>query len=156
MLARNLEFSPAADELPMVAQVLVEDLQAWNYSDADCDRVSDGINTAGRSTRRWPTNHDIRAAIKKRSEWEPEQRALPSTKKEKVARMRVAEHHLNNIRKILNKKNQSDRDQIKKKEKFNERHAKYMSSHLGTMADDLEIKMRKEEHKRLDEKLGTT
>ena len=52
LLARKLENCPAADELPIVAEVLTDDLIAAGHVRAD--RVGAALETIGRYDMRWP------------------------------------------------------------------------------------------------------
>lgn len=55
MLARQLDYAPAADELPFTAQVMVDDLHRVGLSDVDTDRVIAAFRHLGPRTQRWPT-----------------------------------------------------------------------------------------------------
>src|SRR3990167_5278688 len=59
MLARNLDFSPAASDLPFTIQVVYADLSAHGLTDDDCGRVEHALNMIGRTCQRWPTTKTI-------------------------------------------------------------------------------------------------
>lgn len=54
MLARNLENSPAADELPQVAAVMADDLRHAGYSHVPHETITLALNELGRELTRWP------------------------------------------------------------------------------------------------------
>ena len=85
MLARNLDYAPSADELPIVAEVLADDLFAWGFTDDDTDRIAHAINMAGRQSSRFPTCHNIKECIPKRIEWEPEPPLIEQSEETKAA-----------------------------------------------------------------------
>ena len=64
MLARRLENAPAADELPMCAQVLCDDLMNCGYMDGDATKVGGAIDRYGRGAERWPRTCDIQAVLR--------------------------------------------------------------------------------------------
>ena len=64
MLARSLDKAPAADELPMYAQVLTDDLMNCGYMDGDAAKVGGAIDRYGRSAERWPRTGDIQAVLR--------------------------------------------------------------------------------------------
>lgn len=60
MLARQLDYSPKAEELPLVVEVMVRDLQALNLTDDDSDRVAAAFQAIALNSHRWPTVYMIR------------------------------------------------------------------------------------------------
>jgi hypothetical protein len=72
MLLRGLESAPAANELPQVSSVYVDDLRAANLTDADADRVLRAFVALGPRVHRWPTPADVLEALPRR-----ERPALP-------------------------------------------------------------------------------
>ena len=54
MLARNLENSPAADELPQVSAVMAADLRGAGYGLLPHDKIVAVLNELGRELKRWP------------------------------------------------------------------------------------------------------
>ena len=62
MLARKLENCPAADELPIVAEILADDLIAAGYGNDQ--RVASAIEHIGRNDLRWPQPARVIEAIK--------------------------------------------------------------------------------------------
>ena len=70
MLARNLRYAPAADELPIVVSVMEEDLRALGYKDDDIERIVYAINQVGRATDDWPTVNTIKKNILTRDQFD--------------------------------------------------------------------------------------
>jgi len=68
MKDRCLDFTPAVENLPNVAEVMTEDLFSLGYRDSDCERIRYAIDTAGRTYARFPTIHHIKNHIKSRSQ----------------------------------------------------------------------------------------
>ncbi len=71
MLARRLDFAPAAEEIPQVISVYVDDLSAHGLTDADAGRVRVAFETVGRKTGRWPRPVDVIGALPKREDQTP-------------------------------------------------------------------------------------
>lgn len=59
MLARNMDFSPAAEDLPFTIQVIYQDLCDHGFGDDDCSRIEHALNMIGRTCQRWPTTKTI-------------------------------------------------------------------------------------------------
>lgn len=66
MLARQLDYSPAAEELPMTVQVMVEDFQTYGLTDVDADRVEAAFMFLGPRIQRWPTARTVIEALPKK------------------------------------------------------------------------------------------
>lgn len=64
MQARRLDFTPSAENMPITAEVMTDDLFALGYTDNDCDRIREAIDSAGRSYPRFPTIYHIKQHIK--------------------------------------------------------------------------------------------
>ena len=63
MLARALDNAPAADELPMYAQVMTDDLMNCGYGDDNAAYVGGAIDQYGRTAERWPRTRDIQDVL---------------------------------------------------------------------------------------------
>ena len=63
MLARNLDSSPAANEIGLVASTYHDDLVRMGFTDEDADRVRGSFQTLGVSISRFPTVAMILAAM---------------------------------------------------------------------------------------------
>ncbi len=63
MLARQLDYAPAADELPFSAQVMVDDLKHYGLTDEDANRVMSAFITLGPQIQRWPTSKTVIEAL---------------------------------------------------------------------------------------------
>ena len=139
MLARNLRYAPAADELPIVVSVMTDDLMALGYKDDDIPRIVYAINQVGRAIDDWPTVNTIRKNIPLQSEFlfrtQPykslEQK--PPTKEEKA---RVAKIIADMRKDILKKKETSEKKYNEKEKRVNERIKKYLETPYGTMPED--------------------
>ena len=59
MLARNLDNSPAADDILMVASVYHDDMVAHGLTDDDAERVGNAFEIAGRRAQRFPRPVDV-------------------------------------------------------------------------------------------------
>ena len=59
MLARQLDYDPAADELPFTIQVMADDLRRRGLTDDDSDRVKEAFRLLGPQTQRWPTSRMV-------------------------------------------------------------------------------------------------
>ena len=55
MLARQLDYAPAADELPFSIQVMSDDLTRRGLADDDAGRVQAAFEVLGPQIQRWPT-----------------------------------------------------------------------------------------------------
>ena len=64
MLARALNNAPAADELPLYAQVLTDDLMNCGYTDADAAKVAGAIDKYGRDAEVWPNTKRVQDALR--------------------------------------------------------------------------------------------
>lgn len=108
MLARNMEYAPAADEIPIVAKILTQDLVNMGYADCDSDRIGHALNLAGRNFDKWPSTFQIKSSIPARRDWEwkPDVKRLPESeerrKKEKDRRFEVAKPYMQKMKLILN------------------------------------------------------
>jgi len=139
MLARNLRYAPAADELPIVVSVMTDDLMALGYKDDDIPRIVYAINQVGRAIDDWPTVNTIRKNIPLQSEFlfrtQPykslEQK--PPTKEEKA---RVAKIIADMRKDILKKKETSEKKYNEKEKRVNERIKKHLETPYGTMPED--------------------
>ena len=60
MLARQLDYSPAAEDLPLIIQVMVEDLRRVGLSDYDAERVQAAFGAIATNVGRWPTMYMVR------------------------------------------------------------------------------------------------
>lgn len=63
MLARQLDCSPAADELPFSAQVMTDDFIRIGLTDSDAERVSEAFQRLGPRVQRWPTSRMVIEAL---------------------------------------------------------------------------------------------
>ena len=64
MLARGLDNSPAADELPYYAEVLAGDMVAEGLGAKDADRIAEALDTLGRHLDKWPTPRAVLDTLK--------------------------------------------------------------------------------------------
>ena len=139
MLARNLRYAPAADELPIVVSVLTEDFMALGYRDEDIPRIVYAINQVGRAIDDWPTVNTIRKNIPQQSEFlfrtQPykslEQKPPTKEEKAKVAKI-IAGMKLD----VKKRKETSEKKYNEKERKVNERIKKYLETPYGTMPED--------------------
>ena len=60
MLARQLDYSPAAEDLPYNIQVMVEDLRRVGLTDTDAERVQSAFADIATNVDRWPTMYMVR------------------------------------------------------------------------------------------------
>ena len=139
MLARNLRYAPAADELPIVVSVMEEDLRALGYKDDDIERIVYAINPVGRATDDWPTVNTIRKNILTRDQFSFRTQPYkmierkPPTKEEKA---RVAKI-IADIKLDVKKRKETSEKKYKENEKrVNERIKKYLETPYGTMPED--------------------
>lgn len=65
MLARNLENSPSAEEIPDIAAVLAADLCEDGMSHVGSDRVVRALNQLGRELTRWPCTAQVLEKLRK-------------------------------------------------------------------------------------------
>ena len=152
MLARNLRYAPAADELPIVVSVMEEDLLALGYKDDDIERIVYAINQVGRATDDWPTVNTIRKNILTRDQFsfrtQPykmiEQK--PPTEEERAKIKKVMDKIKNDI---LKKEKKTDSKEKEKKRRKDEFMAKHLASPYGTMPQTIEeiIEAQKEQAK---------
>ena len=139
MLARNLRYAPAADELPIVVSVMEEDLRALGYKDDDIERIVYAINQVGRAIDDWPTVNTIRKNIPQQSEFlfrtQPykslEQK--PPTKEEKT---RISKIIVGMKLDVKKRKETSEKKYNEKEKRVNERIKKYLETPYGTMPED--------------------
>ena len=139
MLARNLRYAPAADELPIVVSVMEEDLRALGYKDDDIERIVYAINQVGRATDDWPTVNTIRKNIPLQSEFlfrtQPykslEQKPPTKEEKARVAKI-IADIKLD----VKKRKETSEKKYNEKEKRVNERIKKYLETPYGTMPED--------------------
>ena len=64
MMARNLERTPKAEELPFCIRVLTDDLMNCGYTDTESLKVAEAIDRFGRDAKAWPTTRDIQATLR--------------------------------------------------------------------------------------------
>jgi len=139
MLARNLRYAPAADELPIVVSVMEEDLRALGYKDDDIERILYAINQVGRAIDDWPTVNTIRKNIPLQSEFlfrtQPykslEQKPPTKEEKARVAKI-IADMKLD----VKKRKETSEKKYNEKEKRVNERIKKYLETPYGTMPED--------------------
>src|SRR3990167_7842386 len=70
MLARALDKAPAADELPLYAQVLTDDLMNCGYGDTHAALVASAIDRYGRDAEVWPNTRRIQDVLREMREEE--------------------------------------------------------------------------------------
>ena len=121
MLARNLDFAPAAEDLPKTAKVMTHDLFRFGYTDDDSERIARAIDEAGRTYSRFPTIFHIKQHILSRGESEfRNNKALPKevelTPEQKLQRIKRKDEEMKKIRAILKKKTKHDEEYERKKE----------------------------------------
>ena len=139
MLARNLRYAPAADELPIVVSVMEEDLRALGYKDDDIERIVYAINQVGRAIDDWPTVNTIRKNIPLQSEFlfrtQPykslEQKPPTKEEKARVAKI-IADMKLD----VKKRKETSEKKYNEKEKRVNERIKKYLETPYVTMPED--------------------
>lgn len=68
MLARQLDYSPAADELPLVIEVMYEDLVRAGFGDQDAERIVVAFDRIAITGIKWPTAFAVKEAAPKLSE----------------------------------------------------------------------------------------
>jgi len=98
MLARKLENSPTAEELPIIAAVMAGDLADARYGDEHAARVAAAFDFLGRTQSRWPTPADV---IQRLHQTAPRAgfgiiAALPAPKN-----LEVAQRHIQRLREGL-------------------------------------------------------
>ena len=67
MLARQLDYAPAADELPFTIQVMADDLARMGLTDDDVERVQAAFQILGPQTQRWPTTRMVTECLPRKS-----------------------------------------------------------------------------------------
>ena len=139
MLARNLRYAPAADELPIVVSVMEEDLRALGYKDDDIERIVYAINQVGRATDDWPTVNTIKKNILTREQFDFRTKPYksleqkPPTDKERARLAKV----IADIKEDIKKRKETSEKKYKENEKrVNERIKKYLETPYGTMPED--------------------
>ena len=139
MLARNLRYAPAADELPIVVSVMEEDLRALGYKDDDIERIVYAINQVGRATDDWPTVNTIKKNILTRDQFDFRTKPYksleqkPPTDKERAILAKV----IADIKEDIKKRKETSEKKYKENEKrVNERIKKYLETPYGTMPED--------------------
>ena len=139
MLARNLRYAPAADELPIVVSVMEEDLRALGYKDDDIERIVYAINQVGRATDDWPTVNTIKKNILTRDQFDFRTKPYksleqkPPTDKERARLAKV----IADIKEDIKKRKETSEKKYKENEKrVNERIKKYLETPYGTMPED--------------------
>ena len=75
MLARQLDYSPAAEDLPYNIQVMVEDLRRVGLTDNDAERVQAAFGAIATNVGRWPTMYMVREHLPGR---QPAHKELPA------------------------------------------------------------------------------
>lgn len=63
-LARNLRGAPSADEIPMIAEVMADDLAVFGYGADHADAVGDAVDNVSRTQDDWPTVRQVREAVR--------------------------------------------------------------------------------------------
>src|SRR3990167_4793203 len=76
MLARQLDYAPAADELPFTIQVMADDLGRRGLTDDDSARVQEAFRVLGPQTQRWPTSRMVMECLPAKNSY----RQLPTPK----------------------------------------------------------------------------
>lgn len=72
MLARQLDYSPAAEELPKVIEVMYGDLTRAGVKDEDWQRVEESFNRIANANMRWPTSVMVKENMPKHHhQWQP-------------------------------------------------------------------------------------
>ena len=95
MLARNLENSPAADELPQVSSVMAQDLRGAGYGLLRPDKVVAALNELGRELTRWPCPAQVIEKLRGAPSYvtsylleHTSQRTTPEMARENITRMK--------------------------------------------------------------------
>ena len=105
MLARNLDHAPQAEELPLCAQVMTDDLMNCGYTDGEALKVAEAIDRYGRTAQRWPTTRDIQSALRDIAQHNymnrNDYKSLPEPDGEKQRRKAVGLENLEKIKKML-------------------------------------------------------
>ena len=68
MLARQLDYSPAAEELPLVIEVMHQDLVRAGFGDSDSERIAIAFDRLALTVSKWPTTVAVREAVPRRAE----------------------------------------------------------------------------------------
>lgn len=68
MLARQLDYSPAAEELPQVIEVMHQDLQRMGFSDADSERIAMAFDRLALTATKWPTVVAVKEVVPRLAE----------------------------------------------------------------------------------------
>jgi len=84
MLARSLDYAPAADELTYVAETMAKDLQSDGIASdqIDLQRLQVAFTRHGKTQTRWPTAYHIKSALPNRQQFLSV--ALPPSDEEKA------------------------------------------------------------------------
>lgn len=93
MLARQLDHTPAAEELQFTIQVMTDDLKQRGLTDADAERVTQAFIVLGPQTQRWPTARMVLECLPPRQET----KLLPAP----LTKPEVADFHIRNMRETL-------------------------------------------------------
>jgi len=96
MLSRQLNYSPAATEIPIVAKTMAIDLQASRIFDNRTEEVKAAFNALGREMDRWPTVSNLLKKLKYASP--PSHRDFPKEVIEQVSTAATAEKAVANMR----------------------------------------------------------
>jgi len=93
MMARQLEYAPAADDLPAVAKVMYHDLVRLGLKNEDSDRVRKAFQGIALNLGRWPTAFMVKENLPKST---VDRKALPNaslpkTVQENLERMGMAQ-----------------------------------------------------------------
>ena len=143
MLARNLRYAPAADELPIVVSVMEEDLRALGYKDDDIERIVYAINQVGRAIDDWPTVNTIKKNILTRDQFDFRTKPYksleqkPPTKEQRARQKAQIAKVIADIKLDVKKRKETSEKKYNEKEKrVNERIKKYLETPYGTMPED--------------------
>ena len=78
MLARQLDYSPTADELPFTVQVMTDDLVNHGLRDVDAPRVHQAFARLSPALQKWPTTRMVIEALPPPERKEPVHRPMLS------------------------------------------------------------------------------
>jgi hypothetical protein len=94
MLVRGIPYSPAAEDLPAVTRMMMDDLMRLGLTDADCGRVEKAFQFLALHSDRWPTAYMVRANLPKQNDHFYQ--ALPAPRDPVKARQ-----HIESMKEIL-------------------------------------------------------
>lgn len=97
MLVRGVDYSPAAEDLPSVTRVMIDDLIRLGLTDQDASRVEQAFSTVALHIGRWPTAFMIRENLPKRSDQNFRRLESPGT----PVSPEVAKQNIERIRKMI-------------------------------------------------------